>query len=154
MKKQFILCILVIFAGLYNSCKNKSAETEEQISTGIINNPNSASADNTSSSVPVIAFEKEEHDFGNVIQGEKVSFSFKFKNTGNADLVISSVSTSCGCTVPQYPKQSIKPNEENYITVLFDSQGKKGFQNKSITIVANTQPSTKVLHIEAQITEP
>ena len=131
---------------LLGSCSGNS----DKLPADIVSNPNSASG-NLNIPMPVIEFEKDIHDFGKVIQGEKVSYGFKFKNTGNADLLIAQVSTTCGCTVPKYPKKAIKPGEEEIINVMFDSEGKKGIQNKSITVVTNCQPSNMVIRIKAMV---
>jgi len=125
----------------------------EGLSTDVINNPNSASG-NPDGGLPRIEFEKDVHDFGKVIQGEIVTFGFKFKNTGNADLVISQVKTSCGCTVPKFPKEVIKPGEEKVLSVTFNSEGRKGVQNKTATVVSNCQPNTKIIRIKAQVLTP
>jgi hypothetical protein len=85
------------------------------------------------------------------LQGETVSYPFKFKNSGKSDLIIADVSTSCGCTVPSYPKEPIHPGQDGVIKVSFNSAGKHGFQNKSIVIVANTQPNTVILRIKAEV---
>ncbi len=99
-------------------------------------------------------FDNLEHDFGKVIRGEIVTYSFKFKNTGNADLVIANISTSCGCTATEYPKTPVKPGAEDYIKVSFDSHDRSGFQSKDITIAANTQPSITTLRITAKVFQP
>jgi hypothetical protein len=104
--------------------------------------------------MPVLEFESDFHDFGRVIQGEKVSFGFKFTNTGKSDLIISGVSSSCGCTVPDFPKTPIKPGNSHKIDVKFDSEGRRGYQNKTVTISSNTQPSTRVIRIKAEIVLP
>jgi hypothetical protein len=69
-------------------------------------------------------------------------------------MVISNVKGSCGCTVADFPKKPIRPGEENKITVRFDSEGKRGLQNKTLTVAANTQPNVKILTIKAEIIEP
>jgi hypothetical protein len=104
--------------------------------------------------MPKMVFQETVHDFGKIIKGEKLKYRFKFKNTGNADLVITKVSTSCGCTASHYPKKPIKPGEESYIEVVFDSTHKRGKQNKTITILANTQPNRTVLHIKGNVVMP
>jgi hypothetical protein len=104
--------------------------------------------------MPAITFEKDFHDFGNLRSGEKVTFFFKFKNTGKSLLVISDVTTSCGCTISNYPKQPIKPGEESTVDVSFDSEGRHGIQNKTITVLSNTQPPTTTLRIKAIVVEP
>jgi hypothetical protein len=91
--------------------------------------------------VAVMTFEKEVHNFGNVSQGEVVEYSFKFTNTGNKDLLIQKAEASCGCTVPEWPKEPVKPGESGYMKVKFDSHGRpEGFTEKELFIQANTNP--------------
>ncbi|WP_157986556.1 DUF1573 domain-containing protein [Chitinophaga alhagiae] len=91
--------------------------------------------------VAVMTFEKEVHDFGKVTQGEVVEYSFKFTNTGNKDLLIQKAEASCGCTVPEWPKEPIKPGESSYMKVKFDSHGRpEGYTEKELFIQANTNP--------------
>jgi hypothetical protein len=124
------------------------------LSSDIVNNPNSAKGKSDLSSLPFIKFDEEIHDFGKIIEGETVSYSFKFTNTGKSDLVIADVSTSCGCTVPSYPKTPIRPGKQEIIKVAFNSAGKRGFQTKNIVVVANTQPNTTMVRIKAQVVSP
>jgi len=142
---MFIISALIIFT--LHACNNQN---NGQLSTDVVTNPNTASGE-IKDNLPIIEFEKEIHDFGKVIQGEKVSFGFKFKNTGKSDLIISQVKSSCGCTVPKFPKDPIKPGEGGKITVTFDSQGRKGFQNKAVTVLSNCQPSAAIIRIKASI---
>jgi hypothetical protein len=103
----------------------------------------------------LIEFEEDVFNFGEMTQGEKVSFEFKFKNTGDSPLVILSVKPSCGCTVAEdWPDHPIEPGDGGVIPVEFNSEGKKGHQSKSITLVANTEPRTTVLMIEGDIIAP
>jgi hypothetical protein len=124
------------------------------LSSDVVNNPNSAKGKSDLSSLPFIKFEEEVHDFGKIIEGETVSYSFKFTNTGKSDLVIADVSTSCGCTVPSFPKTPIRPGKQDVIKVAFNSAGKRGFQTKNIVVVANTQPNTTMVRIKAQVVSP
>lgn len=150
---QYTLVLLVIsFSFLSLSC-NRSGEVNNQLPSDIVNNPNTASGDKDSE-MPAIEFENDFYDFGKLIQGEKVAYSFKFKNTGSTDLIISKVSTSCGCTVGDFPTVPIKPGQSNKIEVKFDSENRRGFQNKTITVLSNAQPSTTLLRIKAQIVFP
>ena len=142
--KRFILSLIVIL-GLV-SCETKSGN----LSTSLVNNPNSAEGINVSN-VPAIEFEKTEHDFGKILQGEQVSYTFKFKNVGNAPLIISSIEKTCGCTTPNYSKEPIKPGENGKITVTYDSKGHKGFQNKRLVVKSNTNPSESIIRIKAQV---
>ncbi|TNF25305.1 MAG: DUF1573 domain-containing protein, partial [Bacteroidetes bacterium] len=77
-----------------------------------------------------------------------------FKNTGQGDLIITDAKGSCGCTVPEWPKEPVPPGGEGKIDVVFNSEGKSGQQNKKITITANTVPSMTVLAINGVIEVP
>lgn len=117
----------------------------------IIHNPNSAEGYDNSEKMPRITFETDMHDFGQLMAGENISYSFKFTNTGNADLVISSCSASCGCTVADFPRERIAPGKTSYITVSFKSAGMSGKQMKEVTVHSNTQPATTRLRITATV---
>jgi len=90
-------------------------------------------------------------DFGSIPKGAIVRHNFHFTNTGKNDLLIVNGFGSCGCTVPMYPKQPIKPGESGDIKVQFNSEGKDGMQNKKVFLIANTEPTTTVLTIKALI---
>jgi hypothetical protein len=141
---SFIFIVLILV-----SCSQDSG----RIPTDVVGNPRSASGDQTDR-LPVIAFEKDYHDFGRLVQGEKVTIGFKFRNTGNADLVISQVNSGCGCTVPKFPREPIKPGESGLIQVSFDSTGRRGVQNQTVTVVSNCQPNQTILRIKAMIITP
>ncbi len=147
MKTIYILVASVLI--FTSSCKEQSTD----ISTNDVMNSKSADGSNNSS-LPDIKFEEETHDFGRITQGEKVTYAFKFKNTGGANLIISSANGSCGCTIPSYPKKPILPGEEALIDVVFASEGKSGVVEKSVTLVTNCEPSTKIIYIKANIIVP
>jgi hypothetical protein len=126
----------------------------DQIPGGVVSMPNTASGKTSLEGLPVISFKDTIHDFGRVIQGEVVSYAFKFTNTGKSDLVIAGVSASCGCTATEYPKKPVKPGEDDYIKVTFTSGGREGFQKKTVTIAANTQPNTTIIAIKALVITP
>ncbi|MEJ7693965.1 DUF1573 domain-containing protein [Daejeonella sp.] len=107
----------------------------------------SASTETETVAPPVFKFVKESFDFGQITDGEKVSHDFKFTNTGNSPLIITSATATCGCTVPDYPKEPVAPGAEGVISVVFDSAGKVGMQNKVVTITANTVPELTQLNI-------
>ncbi len=93
-------------------------------------------AQNQSSAI--IEWEKSTHEFGDVIQGEKVEHVFKFTNTGTIPLVITNVLVTCGCTTPKgWPREPIAPGGKGEVTIQFDSKGKNGRQNKVATVVSN-----------------
>ncbi|MBW8684877.1 DUF1573 domain-containing protein [Chitinophaga sp. B61] len=89
-----------------------------------------------------MTFDEMAHNFGNITEGERVEYSFKFTNTGNGDLLITDATSSCGCTVPEWPKEPIKPGKTSYMKVVFNSAGKEGYTEKEIIIRANTKPET------------
>ena len=153
--KSFNLTFTFLFLSLFifTSCGNRNTSSD-LLPSDIVKNPNSAQGKDADSDMPMLEFEQDFHDFGRVIQGEKVSFSFKFRNSGKSDLIISRVSSSCGCTVPDFPKTPIKPGETHKIDVKFDSENRRGFQNKTITIISNTQPNSQILRIKAQVILP
>ena len=138
------------------SCKSGSDDANNsRISPDVVNNPATASGkSDDADAVPVFTFETDNHEFGEIVQGEKVTYAFKFKNTGKAPLVISNASASCGCTVPEFTKTPVQPGEEGFINVTFDSSGKSGMTSKTVTLIANTIPNTKVLTISADIQVP
>lgn len=142
----FIVGCLILF-----SCKQNSTDSNL---TNVVNNPLSAETTPQQIPMPAITFERTEFDFGRIYEGEKVKYNFKFTNTGNSDLIITSAKGSCGCTVPDYPKTPIKAGEGGSISVEFNSAGRKGQQNKTITISTNAQPPTVVLTIRAMVVEP
>ncbi len=100
-----------------------------------------------------IQFSEMEHDFGDVYQDSKNEYIFKFKNTGNEPLIIENAVGSCGCTVPEYPKEPIKPGEEGEIKVVYSPGKQKAQQQKTVTITANTEPITTQLKIKANVLE-
>ena len=100
-----------------------------------------------------IAFAETSHDFGAINQDSKHTKVFEFKNTGDKPLLIETARGSCGCTVPNYPKQPIPPGETGEIEVVYSPGKQKGKQNKSVTIIANTEPRTTVLQIAADVAE-
>lgn len=98
-----------------------------------------------------IKFNEMEHDFGKIKAGDKVKYSFKFKNSGKEPLIINSAKGSCGCTVPSYPKEPVAPGAEGVIDVEFNSAGKSGAQTKTVTLNANTDPNPTRLTIKAEV---
>ncbi|MDP4280913.1 MAG: DUF1573 domain-containing protein [Bacteroidota bacterium] len=149
MKPRFI-SFIVLGLFLLASCHSGP----RSLSSDLVDNPNSANGKAGNTNLPVISFAETTHDFGKIIQGETVSYIFHFKNTGKSDLIIADVNTSCGCTVPSFPKTPVGPGKDGTIKVTFNSNGKHGYQSKNIIVVANTQPNTTVVHIKAEVTMP
>ena len=105
----------------------------------------------STASAPEIYFEETFHDFGDIIQNEKVTHTFKFENKGTVPLIISNIITTCGCTAPEWPKSPIKPGGTESIKIVFDSRGKSGIQNKVITIISNASSPQSRIKIKVNV---
>ena len=164
MIKKFSLLVVVGVSVIINGCKKANdSENNSATDTITVSQPSAAVNDSKTPTVnavpvdgkyPIITFEHEEHDFGIIQQGDKVVYDFKFKNTGEADLLITSARGSCGCTVPEYPKTPIKVGKTGNIKVSFDSTGKQGETSKTVTLFCNTKEGNKILTIKANIEVP
>ena len=137
---SFIIAIVLI------SCSTD----DKKITADLVKNPLSANPDHTVT-MPKIQMDEESYDFGDIIQGESVTHEFIIKNIGNDKLLINSAKGSCGCTVPVWPKEPIMEGDESTIKVTFNSAGKKGRQNKTVTLVTNAIPNTKVIIINGNV---
>lgn len=100
---------------------------------------------------PAFKWAEETYDFGTIREGEIAEHTFKFTNTGEAPLIISNASASCGCTVPSWPKEPIPVGGTGEILVKFNSSNKPGVQNKTVSITANTNPKLSRLNIKAVV---
>lgn len=135
----FILfAILTVFLG--NACQNRNTTNGGKSSNSIV-----------STDTAIISFKEYEHDFGKIAEGEKIASTFTFENKGKGPLMISSVSTSCGCTVPKYDTKPIAPGSNGIIEVVFDSSGKNGRQTKTITVKSNASKPIVLLRITGEV---
>lgn len=101
---------------------------------------------------PKIEFETTEFDFGTINEGDKVEHVFKFKNIGKTDLVIINAQASCGCTVPDWTKTPIKTGESGEVKIVFNSAGKPGLQQKTVTLASNTELGNEKINFKATVT--
>ncbi|MBO7445745.1 MAG: DUF1573 domain-containing protein [Bacteroidales bacterium] len=153
MKKIGLYCL--VFALLCCAgCRQKPAE-EGGFKVSDVHNPQTANgiSDKEAKNMPVITFETTNYDFGEVVQGEKLTYAFKFKNTGKSNLIIYSSEATCGCTTSTPPKAPIRPGEEGEITVTFDSKSQNGKVTKRILVAANTYPTENILTITANVSK-
>lgn len=154
MKKVIVITSIALLS-MNVACDQKSEGAEGDINTDLVNNPaTAAEGDAEEEKLPQIEFKQEAIDFGEVAQGEKVKRRFRFKNTGNSNLIISDAKGSCGCTVPLWPKQAIRPGQEGEVEVVFDSHGKKGKQHKTVTLITNSIPNKTVIVIKGNVIVP
>ncbi len=101
---------------------------------------------------PAAEFKETNFNFGNIKQGDKVEHTFTVTNYGKSDLIIRKVQASCGCTAVNPSKNVIKPGEKTDIKVIFDSKGRKGRQNKAVTVITNDPKNVKkVLWVRGEI---
>ena len=142
MKKQLLFIILIT---LFFSCRHN-------FNSSLVHNPATASGKVDKDKLPEITFEKKTHDFGKVIDGEKVSYSFKFKNTGIEPLILSNVTSSCGCTVPEWPREPILKGKSASVKVKYDTN-RIGPINKTITVISNAKEASVQLKIIGNVVE-
>lgn len=143
--------ILLAFACASDKTKEKSIEeiraTDLTGNAAIIRNPISAADHKDTINVAKMEFETTNFEFGVVEAGEIVTHTFKFTNTGKVPLIISDARSTCGCTVPEWPKDLIPPNGKGEISVRFNTTNMRQQQRKPVTITANTYPSKTKLYL-------
>ncbi|WP_318311489.1 DUF1573 domain-containing protein [Flagellimonas crocea] len=143
-----IFSLIMVVALTSVSCKDKASEKI------VADNVESAvSRDEADKMVPVMTFDKMEHDFGTIQRGTPQEFAFSFTNTGNAPLIITDAKSSCGCTVPNPPKEPIAPGETGELVVRFNGSGQNQV-TKTITVNANTAKGSEILRIKAFVQAP
>lgn len=141
--KQFLLAFVALVGLSFTSCKDDATKKvkEENVAQA-------EQRDQASGKLPVMTFEETEYDFGNIVQGETVEKVFKFKNTGEAPLIVTDARSSCGCTIPEKPEGPIAPGEVGEILVKYNGSGRNKI-SKTITISANTANGNEQLKITA-----
>ncbi len=134
------------------ACKTDSTPS---VDTSLIHNNASANPSaSPSQDGPSILFKETEKDFGMILSGEKVMHTFTFSNNGNENLVVTGVSTSCGCTVANFTDKPLTPGQEGFVEVTFDSRNRQGLQEKKITVLSNSEPNRTELTIKANVIVP
>lgn len=130
---------------------NPTAQSAPVISNTSATPVAEAPAEKPEGPLPAISFAQELHDFGTIKDGDVVEHVFSFVNEGEAPLIISDAKATCGCTVPEWPRQPIGVGDSGEIKVRFNSKGKPGVQNKTVTLTANTWPTTTRVRIKANV---
>lgn len=136
-KLLFYLAAGIIFTACNQSDKKPDLTADPSDEQTMISNPLDDSANLTS----IEWLDSTFLNLGKVNEGQKVEVNFRFKNTGDRSLIITSASASCGCTVPNPPKEPIAPGNEGSIKAVFDSKGRTGINTKEVFVSANTKPS-------------
>ena len=141
--KKIVLIVGLVSMVAFTSCKDNASSKIKRDNVA-----EAAVRDEAAKAVPVMSFEKSEHDFGTIEQGAAQETVFKFTNTGNAPLIITDAKSSCGCTVPNPPKEPIAPGESGELKVNFNGSGQNQV-TKTITVTANTEKGSELLRIKA-----
>ncbi|MEO0468884.1 MAG: DUF1573 domain-containing protein [Bacteroidota bacterium] len=167
MKKLSALFLTAMMAMAFVACQSTGTATEGE-SAAVANNP--AAPATTTPATPAaprqpdyiataesaartsVEWTDEEYNYGKVSEGTKVTYQFRFKNTGTEPLTLTRVKPSCGCTTPTYSKDPVAPGEDGFIDVSFNTSGKSGVQNKTVTVTGNFDGSVnKILRINGEV---
>jgi hypothetical protein len=136
--KNTILIFSVLMLVFASQCRNEKGTANK---TGSVSDTGKA----------VLVFNEYEHQFGKVAEGEKISWQFTYENKGTADLVLNSVTTTCGCTVPKFETKPVPPGGNGNLEVVFDTSGRNGMQTKTITVKSNAKMPVVLLKITAEV---
>ena len=138
--RKIVVISFVLVAIIASNCVNGTGK----------NSANSTAKADTLGKSEII-FREYQHDFGKVAEGEKVSCTFTFDNKGTENLIISSATTTCGCTVSKYDKKPIPPGASGNLDVVFDTSGRNGMQTKTITVKSNASKPVVLIKITAEV---
>jgi len=148
MKKNSLIALVSISLITF-SCKEKATEKIENANVEA-----AALRDASANKMAVMSFDKTFHDFGQITQGTPQQTVFTFTNTGDAPLIITDATSSCGCTIPDYPKNTpIAPGQQGQMVVNFNGSGQNQV-TKTINVQANTANGSELLKIQAFVLAP
>ncbi len=150
MKITKFLVLVLITASFLTSCKDATNITAKIKKENLVNAKSRDSE--IKKGAASISFDKKEYDFGTVNEGDVVETSYLVTNSGKTDLVITNAQASCGCTVPVWPKNPIKPGATGEVKVKFNTSGKPNRQQKTITLTTNTESGREVLTLKGSVT--
>ena len=159
MSKQILSGFLAVAIGLFMfGCQNSNdqvrddaraqIESMKQVAQASLQSKMEAEEDLPQTTME---FDARTFDFGTITEGEMVSHTFTFTNTGENPLILRSARGSCGCTVPQWPREPIAPGESSTVTVEFNSKNKVGKRNQTVTLTANTQPTQTIINLTGEV---
>lgn len=157
MKKYILFTLLSV--SVFTACKENKPKQEENtddkglLSTDLVNNPRTANGNNAEeiANMPTMDFQDTLYDFGSIKEGDVVSHDFAFTNNGKNPLIITGAKGSCGCTAPEYPSEPIPPGKSSIMKVQFNSSGKEGHQEKSVSITTNSNRGVHMLYIKGDV---
>lgn len=160
--KRILFAITISLAVFTISCNSDSSDTDTTTETAPMNNETTTTVTpevNTTTPVTTemataltaMSVDRTEHDFGKIPDTAPVETKFVITNTGDEPLLITNAQGSCGCTVPEYPKDPIPPGESRDMKVSFNPSGKVGVNNKTVTITANTDPAQTIIYVKSDV---
>lgn len=148
MKKTSVI-LLAIISLTFLSCKENAADKVNDANLNQAKETN----DKAKAGLAIMTFVSKEFDFGTIDEGDEIDAIFEFENTGKSDLIITNAKASCGCTVPEWPRdKAIKPGEKGEIKAHFKSRGKRNKQNKSVTLTTNTVSGKEIIYVKGFVT--
>ena len=157
--RKLIFFIPILF--LFQNCTDDSGSDDrrlEEVETGnesaiqkIIRNPVTANSPTDTVNVAKMNFSIDTFYFGTVNEGDVINYQFEFENSGAMPLLIHDARSTCGCTIPKWPKAPIEPGNGGVINVEFNTENKEGYQHKPVTITANTYPNATVVHLVGEV---
>jgi hypothetical protein len=157
MKKYLFVSTLALATFMF-SCNSESSADEvgtEQTTETTVVEPSTVTEPTVETAVAtattILTVDRMEHDFGKIPDTAPVETSFVITNDGDEPLLITNAQGSCGCTVPEYPKDPIPPGESRDMKVSFNPTGKEGVNNKTVTITANTEPATTIIYVKSDV---
>jgi hypothetical protein len=156
MLKQIKIGFMVVLAMVaFASCQNANNDVREAARESVegVQPANPAATPEAAAAGPTttMTFEETEFSFGTITDGDKVSHTYTFTNTGSEPLILSDARGSCGCTVPSWPREPIAPGAKGEITVEFNSANKVGARNQKVTITANTTPPQSFIYLKGDV---
>jgi len=153
MKKYLFVSAVALTAFMF-SCNSETASTYAAAETTLVApeaTAETALPTNVVTEFTSMKVDRMEHDFGKIPDTAPVETSFVITNTGDKPLLVTNAQGSCGCTVPEYPKEPLAPGESRDMKVSFNPNGKEGVNNKTVTITANTEPATTIINIKSDV---
>ena len=136
MRKVFTIALALMSTFVFAQDQNKKIDLSQKSTGG------------------TIKFEKKVHNFGQITEGQKVSTTFKFYNTGSDSVTLTEVKAGCGCTIPKWPKYAIAPGDSAEIMVTFNSRGKSGVFTKSVFVKHNGEGGVEYITIKGIVKPP
>jgi Protein of unknown function (DUF1573) len=158
MKAISLLALLAALCLALPVCAQKKKAKKEKNEAPAVVQPAAASLTQVLAAVvpeaPVLRLTDDRFAFGKVEQGQLIKHTFQFVNEGGKDLLITQVTPSCGCTATSWTREAIRPGATGEIAISFNTAGKMGPQNKTITVVSNTEPAIRLLYLTGEVVSP